>query len=171
MECLLARVSLSVKRGEARLARAMRTMAFQPLKMLNKLTDTNTLGYDFEMEKYKEGLKRASQKHFCDQDNNLQAYKKVYLHCTPSMITKLEMMAGWIKIEEEQDGIGLIKLVHSAIFSQDGSWQSIAEYISVMKKLFLLFQGKGMSIAEYAKAFNALLDVAEQAGVVLGGTK
>ncbi len=84
------------------------------------------------------------------------------------MISKLKMMAGWIKIEEEQDGMGLIKLVHGAIFTQDGSRQSIAKYVSTMKKLFLLIQGKDMSIVEYRKTFNALLDISEQGGVASG---
>ncbi len=55
------------------------------------------------------------------------------------MVSKLETMAGWIKVEEDQDGMGIIKLVHGSIFAQDGSRQSIAEYVSVMKKLFLHF--------------------------------
>ena len=43
----------------------------------------------------------------------------------------------------------LIKLVHGAIFAQDGSRQSIAEYVLAMKKLFFLFQGKEKLIVDY----------------------
>ncbi len=73
MERLLVCASLSVKRGGAMLARAMRTMAFPAPKFPKKPTDANTPNYNFKMEKYKEGLKRASQQHFSNQDNNLQA--------------------------------------------------------------------------------------------------
>ncbi len=38
-----------------------------------------------------------------------------------------------------------------------------------MKKLIILFQKKDKSMANYMKAFNALLDVAEQTGVTPGG--
>ena len=124
--------------------------------------------YDFVLKKYKEGLRRATQQNFGDQDNNLQGYEIVHSHCTPSMVSKLEMMAGWIKVQEDQDGMGLIKLVCGAIFAQDGSRQSIDEYMSAMKKTFLLFQGKDESVVNYTKVFKALLDVAKQAGVTPG---
>ncbi len=55
--------------------------------------------------------------------------------------------------------------------SKDVSRQSIAEYMSAMKKLFLHFQGKDESIADYTKAFKVLLDVAEQTGVTPGWYK
>ena len=64
MECLMACASLSVKKGGETLAKAMRTMAFLAPELPEKPTDVNALGYDFKLEKYKEGLRRASQKHF-----------------------------------------------------------------------------------------------------------
>ncbi len=142
MECLSACTSLNVKKGGARLAKVMRTMAFLATELPTNPTDSTISDYDFELEKYNVGIKRASTQYFEDQDSNSQAYKIIILHCAPSMISKLKTMAVWIKIEEEQDRMGLIKLVHGDIFAQDGSRQSIAEYVSVMKKLFLLFQVK-----------------------------
>ncbi len=58
------------------------------------------------------------------------------------MVSKLKMMAGWIKVQEDQYGMGLIKLVHSAIFSQHGSRQSISEYMSAMKNSSFFFKGR-----------------------------
>ncbi len=64
--------------------------------------------------------------------------------------------------------MGLIKLVHAVIFEQDGSRHSIVEYVSTIKKLFLLFQKKEKSMANYTKAFKALKDMADKAGVTPG---
>ena len=46
---------------------------FPAPEMPSKPTDLTTEDYDFEVKKYKEGLRRATQQHFGDQDNNLQA--------------------------------------------------------------------------------------------------
>ncbi len=119
IECLLVCASLLVKKGGARLANSMRTMAFQAPEMPMKLTDLTAADYNFELEKYKEGLRRATQYHFGDQDNNLKAYKIVYSHCAPRMISKIKTIARWINVQEDQDGMGLIKIVHGAIFAHD----------------------------------------------------
>ncbi len=72
MECLSVCATLLVKKGGARLAKAMRTMAFPAPEIPTRPTDASADDYDFELEKYKEGLRRATQQHFRDQDNNLQ---------------------------------------------------------------------------------------------------
>ncbi len=60
------------KKGGARLAKSMRTLAFPALEMPSKPKNSNADDYDFELEKYKEGIKRATLQNFRDQDNNLQ---------------------------------------------------------------------------------------------------
>ncbi len=93
------------------------TMAFPTPELPTKPMDMNTTDYYFKLEKYKKRIKRDSTHHFRDQDNNAQAYKMVILHCAPSMISMLNTMVGWIKVQEDQDWVGLIKLVHVNIFA------------------------------------------------------
>ncbi len=65
-----------------------------------KPTNQSTGNYNYDLAKYELGIKRSSSQVFEDQDNNLQAYKIMILHCSPKMMSKLEMMAGWIKVQE-----------------------------------------------------------------------
>ncbi len=48
----------------------MRIMAFLAPELPTKPTDMSLFNYDFELEKYKEGIKRVITQHFRDQDNN-----------------------------------------------------------------------------------------------------
>ena len=90
----------------------MRTMTFPTPNLPTKLKDTNFLNYDFELSQYDVGIKRSNNQYFDNQDSNSQANKIGVSHYALSMISKLKTMAGWIKVQEEQDGMGQIKLVN-----------------------------------------------------------
>ena len=48
-------------------------------------------------------------------------FEKLLSHCVPTMKTKLCGMEGWTDIEESQDGIKMVKLLHRVYFDTDGS--------------------------------------------------
>ena len=54
------------------------------------------------------------------------------------MKTKLHGMEGWAEVEDAQDGIRMIKLLHRVYFDTDGSRQSMREMVLTDKKIPVL---------------------------------
>jgi hypothetical protein len=73
-------------------------------------------------------------------------------------------MQGWSEIEDAQDGIRLVKLLHMVYFDTDGSRQSARELVLADKKLYLCYQKKDWSLDEYTREFVARKEVCEQIG-------
>ena len=69
------------------------------------------------------------------KDCNRRTWTKLISHCAPSMRTKLRSLSGWDRAEDDQDGIELVKLLHSVHFEQNGSKQSMIEIVNAKKKL------------------------------------
>ena len=80
------------------------------------------------------------------------------------MKTKLRGMEGWTEIEESQDGIKMVKLLHRVYFDTDGSKQLMREMSLADKKLYLCFQKKEWSLDEYTRVFQARHEVCEEIG-------
>jgi hypothetical protein len=80
------------------------------------------------------------------------------------MKTKLRRMEGWTDIEESQDGIKMVKLLHRVYFDTDGSKQSMREMVLADKKLYLCFQKKEWTLDEYTREFQARHKVCEEIG-------
>ncbi len=55
------------------------------------------------------------------EENNSKLCARFMEHCSPSMETKLQSMDGFEAVEEDQDGLELIKLLRKAYFEQDGT--------------------------------------------------
>jgi hypothetical protein len=55
------------------------------------------------------------------KENSGKIFEKLSSHCAPTMKTKLCRMEGWTDIEESQDGIKMVKLLHRVYFDTDGS--------------------------------------------------
>ena len=96
------------------------------------------------------------------EENNKNAYEIILKHCDPSMKMKLESTADFQQIEEEQDGMEFLKLLHSIYFQHDGAKQNIMELVKTEKKLFLIYQGKNKSLDSYTRNFKALLETAKE---------
>ena len=60
------------------------------------------------------------------------------------MRTKLRGMEGWIdiEVEESQERIKMVKLLHRVYCDTDGSKQSMREMVLADKNLYLCFQKK-----------------------------
>ena len=67
------------------------------------------------------------------------------------MKTKLCGIEGWTYIEESQDGIKMVKLLHRVYFNTDESKQSMREMVLADKKLYLCFQKKEWSLDKYTR--------------------
>ena len=52
------------------------------------------------------------------------------------MRSKLEGMDTWDKIEEDQDGLALVKMLHDTTFHKDGSNQSMVELVEEDKSIY-----------------------------------
>ena len=77
-------------------------------------------------------------------------------------------MEGWTEVEDAQDGIKMIKLLHRVYFDTDGSKQSMREMVLTDKKLYLCFQKKEWSLDEYTREFLARREVCEEIGSTPG---
>ncbi len=84
------------------------------------------------------------------------------------MKIKLESTADFQRIEDEQDGMGFLKLLHSIYFQHDGAKQNIMEQVKTEKKLFLVYQAKNESLDSYTRNFKALLETAKESKVAPG---
>ena len=84
-------------------------------------------------------FKHEYEKYLHDEPNwkdcNGRIRAKLISHCTPSMRKKLRSFSGWDRAEDDQDGIELVKLLHSVHFEQNGSKQSMIEIVNAKKKL------------------------------------
>jgi hypothetical protein len=89
------------------------------------------------------------------KENSGKIFEKLLSHCTPTMKTKLRGMEDWTDIEESQDGIKMVKLLHRVHFDTDGSKQPMREMVLADKKLYLCFQKKEWSLDEYTREFQA----------------
>ena len=70
---------------------------------------TNVLAKELSTYNYK----HAKYLHEADEweENNSKLYIRFMQHCSPSMETKLQSMEGFEAVEEDQDGLELIKLL------------------------------------------------------------
>ena len=102
------------------------------------------------------------------EENSGKISKKLSSHCAPTMKTKLCGMEGWTEVEDAQDGIRMIKLLHRVYFDTDGSKQSMREMVLADKKLYLCFQKKEWSLNEYTREFLARQEVCEEIGSTPG---
>ena len=102
------------------------------------------------------------------EENNSKLYVRFMLHCSPSMETKLESMAGFEAVVNDLDGLGLIKLLRKAYFEQDGTKQAMLEIVEADKRLMLCWQKPGMTIDTYTRDFKAKINVREAVGSAIG---
>ena len=119
--------------------------------------------YTYKMSRY---LKELDQW----EENNSKLYVRFMLHCSPSMETKLESMAGFDTVKDDLDGLGLIKLLRKAYFEQDGTKQAMLEIVEADKRLMLCWQKPGMTIDAYTRDFKAKIDVCEAVGSAIGAS-
>ncbi len=67
------------------------------------------------------------------EENNKNAYKLILKHCNLSMKMNLESTANFQRIEDKQDGMEFLKLLHSIYFRHDGAKQNIMELVKTEK--------------------------------------
>jgi uncharacterized protein CbrC (UPF0167 family) len=102
------------------------------------------------------------------KENSGKIFEKLSSHCSPTMKTKLRGMQGWTEIEDMQDGIKMVKLLHRVYFDTDGSKQSVREMVLADKKLYLCYQKKDWSLDDYTREFVARQEVCEEIGSTPG---
>jgi hypothetical protein len=102
------------------------------------------------------------------KENAGKIFEKLSSHCSPTMKTKLRGMQGWSEIEDNQDGIKMIKLLHRVYFDTDGSKQSVREMVLADKKLYICYQKKDWSLDDYTREFVARQEVCEEIGSTPG---
>ncbi len=155
----------STKYGGDRLARAIKKMGIEKNPEPDKPDGKSKT---LLVKKYERACKKWVKVEEEMEENNKNAYEIILKHCDPSMKMKLESTADFQRIEDEQDGIGLLKLLHSIYFQHDGAKQNIMELVKTEKKLFLIYQGKNESLDSYTRNFKALLETAKESGVAPG---
>ena len=79
-----------------------------------------------------------------DEENNQVAFVFIISHYRAKMKMKLEVGSDFLEsIEDNQDGVGLMKALHDIHFGKDGAKQGIHEVVCTAKHLHVCFQGCG----------------------------
>ena len=89
--------------------------------------------------------------------------------CTQEMKAKLESREGWPTILEDQDGVGLLKVIHRLCNQQDGGATGLMEIVTLERSLALNVQGRWSEV-DYLRAFKANTDAINLAGGYAGGS-
>ena len=90
---------------------------------------------------------------------NKKIYNLMLTHCTPEMEMKLQSIKDWEKVEDDQDGLELAKLICDVLHQKDEKEQSALECVAADKALFLCYQKAHQTTAEYLETFKAHVDV------------
>ena len=114
--------------------------------------------------KYKEIYREQQQwKH-----NNSVTFAKYPSHSSPSMWAKLQGMEKWAKVENDQDGLGMVELLQAITFQQDGSKIGMLALVEATKNLYFCFQRKEWTLDAYAVEFKARIQACEALGFSIG---
>jgi hypothetical protein len=120
VDALAGHLVLSLKKGGPAMAMAMRNgktpvftypTALDPTEQQDRL---KVFGYELEFTRV-DGEKRAFA------ENNNHAYELLTLHCSPATVMAMKSMKDYTKFSDNQDGIGLLKLIQSVSFNKNAS--------------------------------------------------
>ncbi len=127
---IAGKVADKCKRGRKQVIKAC-TTGIAPIWDKPNDPEENAMAKDPSSFNYKYGkyLRAADEW----EENNSKLYVRFMEHCSPSMETKLQSMDGFEAVEEDQDGLELIKLLWKAYFEQDGTEQAILEIVKANK--------------------------------------
>ena len=89
------------------------------------------------------------------------------------MKAKLKGIDMWNKIEEDQDGLALIKLLQNITFHKDGSKQYMMELVEAENSLYFYFsvQRKHMTLEKYLSEIKARVQICESPNLNVRATK
>ena len=137
MESMAEHMAATLKHGGPEASRAIRKAEVPEYKEPDEptgeaVTRKATLRFEAEWKEWWERKKTW-------KENSGKIFEKLSSHCAPTMKTKLRGMEGWTDIEETQDGVAMVKLLHRVYFDTDGSKQSMREMVLTDKKLYLCF--------------------------------
>lgn len=162
-------VSGMIKHGGPKAAKAMCKLE-PPINVEPVEVDT-TSGTIKQKIKYKNDFKKFLKNEEEWEESNQVIYEKVMDHCGPTMDTKLKGMSNWEKVSDEQDRLGLIKMLCGVYFNQDTSKQAMQELVSPDKRLFLLWQQANWYLDQYTREFKSRAQVCENNESKIGTSK
>jgi hypothetical protein len=144
------------KKGGPDAAKALRKFSapgFDPPEIRkDESTEVAKVFYENDLKQYVE-----------DKSTWVRVNKKIFnlmsTHCTPEMEMKLQSMKDWEKVEDDQDGLELAKLIRDILHQKDEKEQSALECVAADKALFLCYQKAHQTTAEYLETFKARVDV------------
>ncbi len=112
----------STKYGGARLTWDIRKMGFEDNP---EPEEPDEKAKTLVTKKYKRACKKWVKVEEEMEENNKNAYEIILKTCYPSMKMKLKSTANFQRIEDEQDSMDFLKLLHSLYFQHDGAKQNI----------------------------------------------
>jgi hypothetical protein len=102
------------------------------------------------------------------EENIKSLFSLVWGQCTDIMRQKVEVLDAFDKLAASNDGIALLKTIKNTAFSfetQKNSWQASHEAI---RHFYMVSQGKHMTMQDYLKHFQNMVDVIDHTGGVVG---
>ena len=131
LDSLSGHLAGALKNGGAAAAKAIRKMRppdlSEPDEPGENATSKQKIGYEHK-------LKKALKDQDTWEDTNGLIFEKFKEHCAESMMSKLSGMAAYDTLSDDQDGIGLVKLLREIYFEQDGTRQKMHEIVAAEKK-------------------------------------
>ena len=165
IDSLSGHMAGALKYGGATAAKAIRKMTpptfSEPAEPADPTNTKQKITYEHKLKKW---LREEDEW----TDINGRIFEKFKEHCAESMLSKLSGMAEYDGLDDDQDGIRLVKLLREIYFEQDGTRQAMAELVAADKRLMLCWQRPGWTLEEYTREFRARVKVAEEAGSTLG---
>ena len=162
---IAGKVAEKIKHGSKDIVRACNTgiapVADEPSDPGPDATAKDLSTFNYKHSKY---LREADQW----EENNSKLYIRFMQHCSPSMETKLQSMVGYETMQNDLDGLELVKMLRKAYFEQDGTKQAILEIVEADKRLMLCWQKPGMTIDSYTREYKACIEVCEAVGSGIG---
>ena len=150
VELLAEFLSSDLKRGGPATTRAIKnrkapTFTLPIMLTLEEEKLLSSMQIRVKAHKYEEIYRE--QQHW--KHNNSVTFSKFLSPSTPSMQAKLQGMEKWTKIEDDQDSLGLVELLQTITFQQDGSKLGMLALVEATKNLYFCFQRKEWTLDAY----------------------
>ena len=107
-----------------------------------------------EMKEYREKLRSRKK-------NEEKAFPLLLGQCSPTIVQWIEASPRWSNVSGANDVLGLLELIHEAMYTGTTRRKDTTTLIEATTKLFAFRQPDGMSLHDYFETFKGLVKIYE----------
>ena len=112
----------------------------------------------FNMEIYMIHYKAWMTDELAWKTNRSRIYVLVLMHCPPDLKEVLKTLSTWNAVRDDQDAIGLLKLICNVAHDQTEAKQTTMGFVESIAELFTYHQSEKESNNEYSIMFNVMVE-------------